>query len=227
MVIGSTLNALFLLEKNPELTDAKRQMIWNWLDVLVDKSNITRELPKGGAGYQDKEQRVNNHNGRRATILAYYAVHKNDKRLLKKSDRWINRSFGTVKNGVIFDANRGDWALNYTNLGVAALAEHTAFYSIVANDRKRASKLRDINSVADFLFRETLKPNEIHKYAKQNIGRGGGSYGGKQNIWWNKRYTNGLTHYAWIDARVLTKQPPLSLPAPRYSEIGGYSNCWY
>lgn len=215
MVIGSSLNALFLLDNHPHLTEARAQVIWNWIDAVVEKSYITRELPKGGAGYQDKEQRVNNHNGRRATILAYYAVHKNDKRLLKKSNTWIRRSFGTIKEGIIFDTNRGDWALNYTNLGVAALAEHTAFYSIVAKDRNLGSKQRDINDVADFLLRETLRPNEIHRYAAQNIGRGGGAYGGKQKVWWNERYTNGLTHYAWIDTRLLTRQPPLSLPAPR------------
>lgn len=227
MVIGSTLNALFLLEQSPYLSDARRQTIWRWIDGLVKKSNITRELPRGGAGYQDKEQRVNNHNGRRATILAYYAAHKNDTKLLNKSNKWIKRSFGTIKNGIIYDANRGDWALNYIDLGVAALSEHTAFYSVVANDRQLESKQKDINEVADFLFRETLNPKEVHKYAKQNVGRGGGAYGGKQNIWWNKRYTSGLTHYAWIDAGMLYKAPPLPLPGPRYSEIGGYVNCWF
>ncbi|WP_299503269.1 alginate lyase family protein [uncultured Roseobacter sp.] len=227
MVIGSTLNALFLLDANPHLDDNRRAVIWGWTDKLVKKSYITRELPRGRAGNPEFEQRVNNHNGRRATILAYYAAHKNDQGLLRRSNKWAKRSFAKIKSGVMYDAIRGDWALNYSNLGIAALVEHTAFYGIVANDSDRNAKIRNINSAAQFLFRETLQPNQIHQYAKVNSGRGGGSYGGKQVVWWNKRHTNGLTHYAWIDTGLLFEQPPLSLPAPRYSEIGGYSNCWF
>lgn len=227
MILGSSLNALFLLDRSEALTPEREKVIWSWLDQLARDSFIGRPLPRGSAGFQDREQRVNNHNARRAVITAYLAAHKNDSRLLAQSQRMIARGFAEVDKGVPFDANRGDWALNYANLAILGFSEHTAFTRALGRAENLSQKVSDINAMAEFLFNETIKQDKVHTYARQNVGRPSSSYGGVQEIWWTERYTGGLTHYAWIDADILSFQPPLSLSAPRYSEVGGYLGCWF
>jgi len=229
MVIGSSLNALFLLDDHPELTVNARKMIWDWLEELIEKSMIKNELPKGTAGFEDKEQRINNHNARRNLILAMYALHKNDNELLIKSNDRIFRSFNSIVNGVPYDANRGNWALNYINIAIQSLVLHTKYYSLVMEDKSYYRKIKIINGSAQFLFRETQNPDEIHQYANQNVGRPQKRYNGLQEIWWNSIiYSGGLVHFAWIDSGILYSVPnDLFWVNDRFEEIGGFVNCWF
>ena len=229
IVIGSALNALFLLDNHPDLDKTRKAVIWGWLETLIDKSFIKKELPAGTAGFEDKEQRVNNHNATRNLLLALYAIHKNDKELLKQSNKRIMRSFNSVKNGVPYDANRGNWALNYTNLAVVSLTLHTKFYSLVAKDSALEKKVKIINQIAKFLFSETENPNQIHKFARKNVGRPQKKYDGIQDIWWNSNiYSGGLVHFAWIDSGILFEPPTINFRTEnRYGQFGGYVKCWF
>ena len=232
MVIGSSLTALLLLDQSAYLTGEKRKKIWSWLDNLVEESYITRELPTGSAGYRDEEQRVNNHNLRRAVILLLYGIHKKDETFITMSKERFYRSYESIKGDVLYDSNRGDWALNYINLGILGFVEYLGFIQLIDETFVEPAMLRKVNSAAQFLIDETIEPLRIHSFAKQNIGRPSAKYSGLQRTWWQKKYTGGLTHYAWVDAPFVTVnfkslRPLIKAPTPRYSEVAGYIDCLF
>jgi hypothetical protein len=229
-VLGSTMMVLLFLEKHPSLTPKNKIVIWNWVEGLIDKSYILKELPVGSAGYMDLEQRVNNHNSTRAILLALYAIHKNDEKLFLESNERISRSFDHFdKNGVPYDANRGNWALNYISLAIKALTLHSMLVDIVAIDPNMDEKVERMNRAADFLYEETANPTKIHEYASKNIGRPASRYEGRQQIWWYQSgYAAGLVHHAWTEYPFM-KSAPSEIIAPgleKIDVIGGAVRCW-
>lgn len=232
MVVGSTLVALLLMDQSAYLTVEKKEKIWLWLDHLVEESYVTRELPIGTAGYEDREQRVNNHNLRRAVLLLLYGVHKKNDTYITMSKERFYRSYRAIDDDVLYDSNRGDWALNYFNLGILGFVEYLGFVNLIDKNFIDDELLNTVNKAAQFLIDETIEPVRIHSFAKENVGRPSKKYSGVQHIWWQKRYTGDLVHYAWIDAPFVNVdlkalQPVLKASTPRYSEVAGYIDCLF
>ena len=108
-LMTSILSSLFLLYNHPDLTEGKKSLIFAWIDRTFRRSWLYGQLPQNGAGYQDREQRVNNHNARRALAQLYLGIHLGDEGLIRKSSKNLQQSFNAIDRfGVPYDANRGD-----------------------------------------------------------------------------------------------------------------------
>ncbi len=220
------MNSLFLLDDHPDLTEANRAVIWAWIERSFKRGKLSSSnVPRG-------PQKYSNHNARRALVVLLYGIHKSDDRLIKKSTSLAQRSYSHMDGyGIREDAERGNWALNYINFGIDSLVLHTAFMSIIdpsypSNKRNNINKLA---ASADFLFRESVQPNQIHQYAKAgkgSINRADG-YDGRQDIWWDDRHWGGIVQYAWIDADVIPVNPRRKLLRQKYSDTGGLVSCWF
>ena len=191
----------------------------------------------------DWEQRVNNHNARRALLLLYYAIYTDNGRYIEKSSSDMNRTFKAIdRHGVPYDANRGDWALRYINFAVDAAVLHQALLEIVDPEsvRRNRKNLDKLEAAAVFLFREAVNPNRIHAYARKNIGRPAPSYAGRQSMRWKGTFNGGFVWWAYVDTTIFRFGMPAAHNAARdalfsrsewrttkYSETGGLVSCWF
>ena len=242
-LLTSILNSLFLLDNHPDLSQERRATILSWVRRALNRSRIFGQLPRNRAGYMDWEQRVNNHNARRALLLLYYAIYTDNGRYIEKSSSDMNRTFKAIdRHGVPYDANRGDWALRYINFAVDAAVLHQALLEIVDPEsvRRNRKNLDKLEAAAVFLFREAVSPNRIHAYARKNIGRPAPSYAGRQSMRWKGTFNGGFVWWAYVDTTIFRFGMPAANNAARdalfsrsewrttkYSETGGLVSCWF
>lgn len=240
-LMTSILNSLFLLYDHPELTDERKSLIFGWIDRTFRRSWLYGQLPRDGAGYQDKEQRINNHNARRALLQLYLGIHRGDERLIEKSSRNLRRSFSAIdKFGVPYDANRGDWALRYVNFALDSFVMHQTFLWLADPSQLKKRNVERLDKAGAFLFRETVRQDRIHSYASSNIGRPQESYRGRQDMDWVESRDGGFIWWAYVDAPVFRRAMPNAYSAARealggspywnrvkYSDTGGAVRCWF
>ena len=242
-LLTSILNSLFLLDNHPDLSQERRATILSWIRRTLNRSRIFEQLPRNSAGYMDREQRVNNHNARRALLLLYYATYTDNRKYIKKSISDMNRTFKAIdRYGVPYDANRGDWALRYINFAVDAAVLHQALLEIVDPEsvRQNRTNLDKLQAAAVFLFQEAVSPSRIHDYARKNIGRPAPSYAGRQSMRWKGTFNGGFVWWAYVDTTIFRIRMPSASNAARnalssrsewsaakYSETGGLVSCWF
>lgn len=237
--IAITLNTLFLLDNHPELTPERRNKILDWVGRVLDRTKVTGQLTRREAagGLQWR----NNHNARRALILLYYGIHREDEDLIRKSLSDIQRSFDAIDaNNVPIDAERGDWALNYINLGLDSMVLHTAFMSILDPDypRFRSDIMPKLDGAVAFLFEEVREPDRVHRYARANVGRPQSRYSGTQEIWLKRPGPEGY-YWAWVDSDVTdllpngqkalreTMSSHFGFKRAKWNDTGGNVSCWF
>jgi hypothetical protein len=239
-LMASVLNSLFLLDDHPSLTADARDEILRWVRSLLDRTWIFGDLPDGGAGFGNFEQRVNNHNARRGLILLYWGLLTNDLQAVGRSSAVIARSLSAFdKYDVPYDANRGDRALRYVNFALDSIVMHHSFLQIVGG-RFDPRTIRKIDQAAKFLFEEAANPDRIHPYAAANIGRGGGGYQGSQDQSWLWERDGGFTWWSYVDTEFFrdhmkdgsealsrSRTIPAGIEAVKYSETGGLVTCWF
>lgn len=240
-LMTSVLNSLFLLYDHSELTDERKSLIFDWIDRTFRRSWLYGQLPRDGAGYQDREQRVNNHNARRALAQLYFGIHRGDERLIEESSRNLKRSIKAIDRfGVPYDANRGDWALRYVNFALDSLVMHQTFLWLADPSELKKKNVERLDMAGAFLFRETARQERIHSYASSNIGRPQESYGGRQEMDWVESRDGGFIWWAYVDAPVFRRVMPNAYSEARkaldgspywnrvkYSNTGGAVGCWF
>lgn len=240
-LMTATLNSLFLLHNHTDLTEERRDVIFDWIDRTFKRSWLLGQLPSGGAGYKDKEQRVNNHNARRALAQLYLGIHRGETSLIRKSSSNLQRTISAIdKTGAPFDANRGDWALRYVNFGLDSAIMHQTFLWLADPSALRSSTLSKLDAAGNFLFSETLQQSKIHEYAKENIGRPQSSYEGRQDMDWIDRHDGGFLWWAYVDSPIFRGSTPNAFSAAKralgkssswrtvkYSDTGGAVSLWF
>lgn len=240
-LMTSILNALILLDNHPDFDARRKEEVASWVERTLERSWIFGNLPRGGAGHEDTEQRVNNHNARRALVLLYYGIYFNSPDLIRRSSSNLQRTFNAYdRNGVPYDANRGDWALWYINFGIDSAVLHQSLTYIVDRRLLRGENLSKLDLAAEFLFREAENPREIHRYASANIGRPQANYGGRQDMSWLQPKDGGFLWWAYVDTPIFRGAMPKGRQAatallgnsqhwrrPKSSDTGGAVSCWY
>ena len=240
-LVTAVLNSLFLLHGHPDLTAERRSLVFDWLDRTFRRSWLHGQLPRDGAGYRDREQRVNNHNARRSLAQLYMGIHRGDGRLIRTSSENLQRSVSAIdRSGVPYDANRGDWALRYVNLALDSMVMHQTFLWLADPSALKRRNVERLDMAGAFLFEETARQERIHAYASANIGRPQGSYGGRQDMDWLSSRDGGFVWWAYVDAPVFRRAMPNARAAAmkalegsphwdrtKYSDTGGAVGCWF
>ncbi len=104
------------------LNDEERKLIYSWFERLIKRVYIGEELPAGKAGYKGRQQRINNHNGRRNLVALLWAVETNNPKKFNAAIRngYLRFLQNIRADGSIEDANRGIWAMRYTSYHISA-----------------------------------------------------------------------------------------------------------
>ena len=183
------------------LNHSESNEIHRWFEKLVKHIKIGNELPPGTAGNNDIEQRLNNHNTRRNLISVLWGIETNDARLVNYGieNGYIRFLKNIKKDGSVFDANRGMWAMRYTSFNISAAlfiaeaAKHQGvdLYGLIYNGQS-------IHTSVKFFLDSYSDEELINRYAKSDIGMKGMPFAGKQTGWLVV-YDGVMGFVGWID----------------------------
>lgn len=207
IMLPITMIAVQLLDHDNKLSAKERKDIDRWFTKLIDHFRIGEEIPAGTAGYQDHEQRVNNHNTRRNLIAMIWAIRTNDPTLFNRAvDNGYIRFLENIKeDGSLYDANRGNWAMRYTNIHIGAamfMGEAAAHQGV--DLFSLSVKGKTIHTAVKFMLDAADDESLINRYAVQDIGQIGNGktpFAGKQDAYWKKR-PGFETPIGWIEAYI-------------------------
>ena len=180
------LTAYHRLDEMGDLNESEKETIHSWLARLIHHIRIGEELPKGTAGYKDYEQRINNQNVRRNLIAMLWAIDINNIELFNSAIRngYIRFLMHINKDGSLYDANRGMWAMRYSSFSIssALFIAESARHQGVELYRLEYNGL-SIHSAVKFFLDSYDNEALINNYAAEDIGMQGMPFRGHQEGW--------------------------------------------
>jgi hypothetical protein len=187
------------------LSDIEKNTILSWFGREIKRTNIGHELASGTAGYQDHEQRVNNHNTRRNLIAMLWGIETNDVGMFNAAIRngYVRFLDSISPDGSLYDSNRGRWAMRYTSFSIGAalfMAEAAAHQGVDLFSLQ--SHGRSIEDAVRFFLNASDDESIIDKYAKQDVGMQGMPFAGSQDPSWKGILDGAWTPIGWLDLYV-------------------------
>jgi hypothetical protein len=193
-----------MLDTQHALSAAEQEAIDTWFSRLIAQTQIGAELPLGSAGYQDRQQRVGNINTRRNLVAMLWAIRTDDAALFNWSvDHGYLRFLANIADdGSLIDANRGKWAMRYTNfnigaamfMGEAAAHQGVDLFGLSVNGHS-------IHTAVRFMLDAGDDESLIDGYAAQDIGMGGMPFTGRQDPYW-AGHPGFESAIGWIEAYI-------------------------
>jgi hypothetical protein len=203
-----------------QFTSEDDALVTAWIGKLIERVKIGEVLSnREGAG---GEQRVNNHNGRRAMIAALWAIENNDVGGFNRAVRegYVRFLRNMRDDGSLIDAERGAWALRYTAyhiqtmMALAEAAHHQGLdlYQLEIDGHSIEDAIR-------FMLDADDDNSLIYPYAKANKGGRPGPWANKKqdSDWKLQNEGEVFNRVAWMN--VFAERFPDSDLTPRLLKI--------